>query len=139
MLNFPGRQINPGEIHAEISFPAAPAGGLADLATLLGSQVFAQQPQTVRIRGTIEAVDGPMLAIKSREGTDMKVKLTDNAAVFAVVKTELSEIKDGSYIGVTGCRSPTARRRRSRCISSPRTSAALLKASGRGMRGRTRP
>ncbi|MET0674655.1 MAG: hypothetical protein ABW175_02545 [Bradyrhizobium sp.] len=76
------------------------------LAALLGSQVLAQQPQTVRIRGTIEAVDGPVLSIKSREGTDMKVKMTDNAAVFAVVKTELSEIKEGSYIGVTGLPEP---------------------------------
>ena len=29
---------------------------------------------TVRIRGTIGAVEGPVLAIKSREGTDMKVR-----------------------------------------------------------------
>lgn len=70
--------------------------------SLLASATFSQQPQTVRIRGTIEAVEGPVLAIKSREGTEMKVKLTDNAAVFAVVKTDLSEIKEGSYIGVTG-------------------------------------
>jgi hypothetical protein len=72
------------------------------LATLFAVEASAQQPPTVRIRGTIEAVDGPMLSIKSREGTDMKVKMTDNVAVFAVVKTELSEIKEGSYIGVTG-------------------------------------
>jgi hypothetical protein len=66
----------------------------------------AQQPPMVRIRGLIEAVDGPMLAIKSREGTEMKVRMTDNAAVFAVVKTSLSEIKPGSYIGVTAMPEP---------------------------------
>ena len=66
----------------------------------------AQQAPTVRIRGVIEAVDGPMLAIKSREGTDMKVKMTDNVAVFGVVKTSLSEIKAGSYIGVTAMPEP---------------------------------
>ena len=66
----------------------------------------AQTPPTVRIRGTIEAVDGPVLSIKSREGTDMKVKMTDNVAVFGVVKTELSEIKEGSYIGVTAVPEP---------------------------------
>jgi hypothetical protein len=65
-----------------------------------------QQPSPTRIRGTIEAVDGPMLSIKTREGTDMKVKMTDDVAVFAVVKTSLSEIKDGSYIGVTGMPQP---------------------------------
>ena len=76
------------------------------LATLFAIEASAQQPPTVRIRGTIEAVDGPVLSIKSREGSDMKVKMTDNAAVFAVVKTELSEIKEGSYIGVTGMPEP---------------------------------
>jgi len=74
--------------------------------TLLGPAAWGQQPQTVRIRGTIEAVDGPVLSIKSREGTDMKVRLTDNVAVFGVVKTALSEIKEGSYIGVTALPEP---------------------------------
>jgi len=74
--------------------------------TLLGSAAWGQQPQTVRIRGTIEAVDGPVLSIKSREGTDMKVRLTDNVAVFGVAKTALSEIKEGSYIGVTALPEP---------------------------------
>jgi hypothetical protein len=76
------------------------------LVSLVGSAAWAQQPQTVRIRGTIEAVDGPTLAIKTREGTDVKVRMTDNAAVFAVVKTELSEIKPGSYIGVSALPEP---------------------------------
>jgi len=66
----------------------------------------AQQPPTVRIRGTIEAVDGATLSIKSRDGADVKVRMTDNAAVFGVVKTELSEIKSGSYIGVTAMPEP---------------------------------
>ena len=83
---------------------------LVAVAMVAGSTLYAiaQQPPvpTVRIRGTIEAVDGPVLSIKSREGSDMKVKMTDNAAVFAVVKTELSEIKEGSYIGVTGMPEP---------------------------------
>ena len=67
---------------------------------------WAQQPPTVRIRGTIEAVDGAVLSIKSRDGTDMKVRVTDNVAVFGVARTELSEIKVGSYIGVTAMPEP---------------------------------
>src|SRR3981189_205762 len=74
--------------------------------SVLGSMAWAQQPPTVRIRGTIESVDGAMLAIKSREGTDMKVRGTDNVAVFGVAKTELSEIKQRSYIGVTAMPEP---------------------------------
>jgi hypothetical protein len=69
--------------------------------SVLGSAAWAQQPPPIRIRGTIEAVDGPLLTVKSREGTEMKVRLTDNVAVFGVAKTDLSEIKQGSYIGVT--------------------------------------
>ena len=65
-----------------------------------------QQPSMVRIRGTIESVDGNTLGIKTREGTDVKVNMTDNVAVFAVVKTQLSEIKEGSYIGVTAMPEP---------------------------------
>ena len=76
------------------------------LVAVLGSAAWAQQSPPVRIRGTIEAVDGPMLSIKSREGTDMKVRVTDNVAVFGVAKTELSEIKEGSYIGVTALPEP---------------------------------
>jgi hypothetical protein len=74
--------------------------------SVLGSMAWAQQPPTVRIRGTIEAVDGPMLTIKSREGSDMKVRMTDNVAVFGVVKTAMSEIKSGSYIGVSAMPEP---------------------------------
>ena len=74
--------------------------------SVLGSVAWAQQPPPVRIRGTIESVDGAVLMIKSREGTDMKVRMTDNVAVFGVAKTELSEIKQGSYIGVTAMPEP---------------------------------
>jgi len=81
--------------------------GLAALALgLVSTLALAQQPTTVRIRGQIEAVDGPVLTIKTREGSDVKVKMTDNVAVFGVVKTALSEIKEGSYIGVTGMPQP---------------------------------
>jgi hypothetical protein len=74
--------------------------------SVLASAAWAQQPPTVRIRGTIESVDGRMLMIKSREGTDLKVRMTDNVAVFGVAKTAMSEIKPGSYIGVSAMPEP---------------------------------
>src|SRR5258706_4310443 len=68
---------------------------------VLGSVAWAQQPApTVRIRGAIEAVDGSLLTVKSREGTEMKVRVTDNVAVLRVANTAISEIKPGSYIRV---------------------------------------
>ena len=78
----------------------------AFVACVITSSDSAQQAQMVRIRGTIESVDGNTLGIKTREGSDVKVKMTDNVAVFAVVKTDLSEIKEGSYIGVTAMPEP---------------------------------
>ncbi len=74
--------------------------------TVLASAAWAQQPQTVRIRGTIESVDGPMLMIKTREGNDVKVKMTDDISVIGIAKTSLSEIKPGSYIGVSAMPQP---------------------------------
>jgi hypothetical protein len=73
---------------------------------LFSTIALAQQASMVRIRGTIEAVDGPVLSIKTREGNDVKVRTTDNVAVFGVVKTSLAEIKEGSYIGVTAMPDP---------------------------------
>src|ERR1700716_1309147 len=74
--------------------------------SVLASAAWAQQPPPVRIRGTIEAVDGALLTVKSREGSDLKVRLTDNVAVFGVAKTAMSEIKQGSYIGVSAIPEP---------------------------------
>jgi hypothetical protein len=71
------------------------------IVTVLGSMAWAQQPATVRIRGTIEAVDGPVLTVKSREGAEMKVRMTDDVMVVGITKMDLSEIKTGSYIGVS--------------------------------------
>jgi hypothetical protein len=79
--------------------------------SVLGSAAWAQQPPTVRIRGTIEGVDGSLLSVKSREGTDMKVRVTDNVAVFGVAKTAMSEIKQGSYIGVSAMPEPDGTQR----------------------------
>jgi hypothetical protein len=85
-----------------------PRALLASLAVMsvLAPPAQAQQPPTVRIRGTIESVDGPMLMIKSREGTDLKVKMTDDLKVIGIAKTSLSDIKPGSYIGVSAMPQP---------------------------------
>jgi hypothetical protein len=69
--------------------------------SVLSSAAWAQQPPTVRIRGTIESIDGKTLNVKTREGTDMKVNMTDDISVIGIAKTTLSEIKPGSYIGVS--------------------------------------
>jgi uncharacterized protein Veg len=71
-------------------------------ANLAFSYAVAEQ-HTVRIRGTIEAVDGPTIIVKSRDGqTRHQVRLTDNVAVRGIIKAALTDIKENSFIGVTG-------------------------------------
>ena len=70
------------------------------LGLIAASTTLAQQP--VRVRGTIETVDGPTLTIKTREGSEVKAKLTDKTAVVATVRATYADIKQGSFIGVTG-------------------------------------
>ena len=77
-------------------------GCAAMLAVIGVTSASAQQPPTVRVRGTIEGVDGQMLTIKTREGSDVKAKLGDKAMIVAVVKASYADIKQGSFIGVTG-------------------------------------
>jgi outer membrane lipoprotein SlyB len=85
--------------------------GLAGAALLLtASASFAQQqaagPPPVRVRGTIEKVDGNTLTVKSRQGETMTVKLADNVRVAAMLKASLADIKPGNYIGVTAMPQP---------------------------------
>jgi hypothetical protein len=77
------------------------AAGLALLFATSASFAQQQQPQ-VRVRGTVEAVDGPNLTVKSRDGQTLKVKMTDNVAVRGVAKASMSDVKQNSFIGVTG-------------------------------------
>jgi len=72
--------------------------------SLAATSAFAQQPG--RIRGQIEKVDGPMLSLKTRDGTMMNVKVDDKARVAALVKATLADIKTDSFIGVAGMPQP---------------------------------
>jgi hypothetical protein len=75
------------------------AGAIGLSLMLVVSATLAQAP--VRIRGTIEKVDGQTLAIKSRDGQDLTVKLAPNAMIVAIVKASLADIKQGSFVGIT--------------------------------------
>ena len=70
---------------------------LAAGAALAALPAQAQTP--VRIRGAITSLDGQMLGVKTREGPEVKIKLTDNYTVSAVVPITMDQIKPGSFIG----------------------------------------
>jgi hypothetical protein len=71
--------------------------GVALLAAISASAAFAQQ--AVRVRGTIEKVDGNTLTVKAGDGTAVTLMLTSDAAVVSVVKATLADVKEGSFVG----------------------------------------
>jgi hypothetical protein len=67
----------------------------------LAAPALAQQSPLIRIRGTIEAVDLPLLTVKSNSGQVQRVRIADNARVAAMVKATAADLKPNSYVGVT--------------------------------------
>jgi hypothetical protein len=60
---------------------------------------LAQAPQTVRLRGTVESIDGHTVMAKSDKGAALKLNLADKVTVVAVVKASLADIKPGDFVG----------------------------------------
>lgn len=82
------------------------------LAAMLAAPIaWAQDAPPVRVRGTIERVEGPTIVITARDGAELKVALADNALIVAIVKASLSDIKPGSFVGVTGMPQPDGTQR----------------------------
>jgi hypothetical protein len=77
--------------------------GLAAAALMAGviatTASFAQQPQTVRLRGAIEKIDGHTVTAKSTKGDDLKLNLADKVTVVAVTKASMTDIREGEFIG----------------------------------------
>jgi hypothetical protein len=72
---------------------------VAAAAFALGS--VSAQAQNVRVRGTIEKLDGNTLLVKSRDGADLKLALKDNVRVGGVVKAALGDVKPESNVAIT--------------------------------------
>lgn len=60
------------------------------------------QDAPVRVRGTIDRVEGNIYVVKARDGKELRVKLAEKANVVAIIKATLADIKAGSYVGVAG-------------------------------------
>jgi len=60
-----------------------------------------QPPSPSRVRGTIEGIDGDVIAVKSRGGEDFKLHMTGDIRVVGIIKIPLADIKVGSFIGTT--------------------------------------
>jgi len=62
----------------------------------------ASAQDTVRVRGTVESIDGPMFVVKNRDGAELKLTMTDNPLFVAIVKSTMADIKPGMFVGSTG-------------------------------------
>ena len=62
--------------------------------------------ETVRIRGTIEKVDGPVYVVKNRDGAELRLTVTDPQLYVAIVKSTMADIKPGQFVGATGVTQP---------------------------------
>jgi hypothetical protein len=59
------------------------------------------QQKPMRIRGTIVEVSGDVLKLKSRDGKELQLRLTDKTAVAAARAIKLADLKKGDYVGAT--------------------------------------
>src|SRR5436305_2971630 len=73
----------------------------------VSSTAFAQT--NVRVRGTITALNGDVLMVKSRDGRDIQLHLTPDAQVVTAKKTTLAEMGPNAYVGVTSVKGPDGR------------------------------
>jgi hypothetical protein len=77
----------------------------AAVAMLFVLPALAQNPPAappVRVRGTIEKVDGANLIIKAREGMEVKVAVTDATRIQSLINKSLADIKAGDFLASTG-------------------------------------
>ena len=73
---------------------------------VLAAPAAMAQDAPVRVRGTIDRVEDDVYVVKARGGGELKVRLAEKAMVVALIKASLSEIKQGSYVGVSGMPQP---------------------------------
>ena len=74
---------------------------VAMLAATFALSSVSAQAQNVRVRGTIEKLDGNVLMVKSRDGAELKLVLKDNVRIAGVVKASLADVKNDSNVAIT--------------------------------------
>ena len=63
------------------------------------SSAWAEEP--MRVRGTVEGMDGALYVVKTRSGDTVKVALTDKPLFVAMAKVSMADIKPGMFVGAT--------------------------------------
>jgi hypothetical protein len=77
------------------TFHIALLSGLLVLAT----SAAAQEP--TRVRGTVSALDGNVLSVKSNDGKNVAIELAEKSVIVFTQPIALADIKPGDFLGVT--------------------------------------
>ena len=70
------------------------------------ASTLAEAQTPMRIRGTITALEGNVLSVKSRDGKDLKINLADNLTVSGTRTITMADIKPGDYVGSATMKRP---------------------------------
>lgn len=95
----------------------------AIVAGTVATAAFAQAA-SIRVRGTIERLDGAQLVVSAREGGQVIVKLPDPPRVSAVVRKTLADVTAGTFVGVTGMPMPDGAQRAVAIVLLPEAARA---------------
>ena len=86
--------------------------GMIGLAAVLAAPLaWAQESPPIRVRGTIERIEGPIYVIKARDGAELKLTVADKPSIATLVEASLADIKRDSFVGVTSMPQPDGSQR----------------------------
>jgi hypothetical protein len=73
------------------------------LFAIASTAALAQAPANpqVRIRGTVEKIDGATMTVRANNGQSLAVRLADNYAVMGIAKASMADVASGKFIGTT--------------------------------------
>jgi hypothetical protein len=77
------------------------ATAILAFALLLSGTALAQQATPLRVRGTVDKLEGNMLTMTAREGDKRVIQLAPNVTISAVLKRSLADVKPGDVVGMT--------------------------------------
>jgi hypothetical protein len=84
-----------------IGFATRTIATLSFVSICMSTAALAQE--TVRLRGTIERIEGPVYVVKSREGAEVKLTVTPDHPLFvAIAPATMADIKPGMFVGSAG-------------------------------------
>ena len=76
------------------------ATALTALTALAPALALAQQPQAMRLRGTIEAMSDGKMSLRLRSGERVELAVAPNLAVSEMFPIRLADVRAGSFVGI---------------------------------------